>query len=38
VLLGSIDGKIAATPLAEVVQRRKALDMGLIELAHVLAQ
>jgi 6-phosphofructokinase 1 len=38
VLVGIIDGKVAATPLSEVVDRTKPLDMRLLELARVLAQ
>jgi 6-phosphofructokinase 1 len=38
VLMGSIDGRIVATPLADVAGRRKPLDMGLLELARTLAQ
>ena len=33
-----IKGEIAGTPLAEVVGRKKELDMGLLELAEVLAR
>ena len=38
VLVGIIDGKVGATPLVEVVDRVKPLDMRLLELARVLAQ
>jgi len=38
VLVGITDGKVAATPLSEVVDRTKPLDMRLLELARVLAQ
>jgi 6-phosphofructokinase 1 len=38
ILVGTIGGKVTATPLAEVSHRKKSLDMGLLELAHVLAQ
>jgi len=38
VLLGIVGGKVAATPLADVVGRTKPLDMSLLELARVLAQ
>jgi 6-phosphofructokinase 1 len=38
ILVGSIANVVTATPLAEVVNRRKPLDMRLLELAHVLAQ
>jgi 6-phosphofructokinase 1 len=38
VLLGIIAGKVTATPLADVVNRQKPLDMSLLELARVLAQ
>ena len=37
VLLGMIDGKVASTPLSEVVAATKPLDMRLLELAQVLA-
>jgi 6-phosphofructokinase 1 len=37
VLIGLLKGGIAATPLAEVVANNKALDLGLLELARVLA-
>jgi 6-phosphofructokinase 1 len=38
ILVGSIGNVVTTTPLAEVVNRRKPLDMRLLELAHVLAQ
>jgi 6-phosphofructokinase 1 len=38
VLLGSVGGQVIGTPLAEVVDRRKPLDTGLLELARALAQ
>lgn len=38
VLVGLLDGKIAATPLDEVVANRKTLDPGLLELAGILAK
>jgi 6-phosphofructokinase 1 len=38
VLVGSLDGRIAATPLSEVVANTKTLDQELIALAKVLAQ
>lgn len=38
VLVGSIDGRIAATPLAEVVDRKKPLDLSLLTLARALAK
>jgi 6-phosphofructokinase 1 len=38
VLCGLLKGETAATPLAEVVSCRKALDTSLLELARVLAQ
>lgn len=38
VLVGSIAGKIVTTPLAEVAGRRRGLEPGMLELAHVLAQ
>jgi len=38
VLIGLINGEIATTPLAEVVTKKKSLDLGLFELATILAQ
>jgi hypothetical protein len=38
VLVGMIDGKIAATPLGDVVHRTKPADTALLTLAHTLAQ
>jgi 6-phosphofructokinase 1 len=38
VLMGLLDGKIAATPLDEVVANRKSLDPSLLELAGILAK
>lgn len=38
VLLGTIGGKTAATPLSEVVVSKKQIDMNLFKLANVLAQ
>jgi 6-phosphofructokinase 1 len=38
VLVGLVKGEIAVTPLDEVVENRKQLDLGLIELARVLAK
>jgi 6-phosphofructokinase 1 len=38
VLVGSIGGKVVATPLAEVVGRKKHLDPDLLELARMLAR
>lgn len=38
VLVGQINGKVTATPLSEVVGRKKTLDPELIELARVLAK
>ena len=38
VLVGVIDGKVAGTPLADVVDRLKPLDMSLLDLARILAQ
>jgi len=37
-LLGIIDGKLTGTPLSDVVDRLKPLDMSLLELARTLAQ
>jgi 6-phosphofructokinase 1 len=38
VLMGMLKGEVAATPLSEVVGRRKTLDPNLLSLAEVLAQ
>ena len=38
VLMGLIEGKIAATPLGEVVANKNELDMHLLEMARVLAK
>ena len=38
ILVGLLKGKIAATPLTEVVSQAKPLDAGLFELAQVLAK
>jgi len=38
VLLGQIDGKVAATPLASIAGATKALDLDLYRLAYLLAQ
>jgi 6-phosphofructokinase 1 len=38
ILVGLIKGEIAATPLAEVAAKKKALDLNLLELAKVLAK
>jgi 6-phosphofructokinase 1 len=38
VLVGLLRGQIAATPLAEVVATKKPLDLGLFELARMLAK
>jgi len=38
VLMGFIQGEIAATPLAEVEAKKKELDLNLLELAKVLAK
>jgi 6-phosphofructokinase 1 len=38
VLIGLLDGKIAATPIDEVVANRKSLDPSLLELAGILAK
>lgn len=38
VLMGSIGGQICATALADVVGRRKPIDLSLLEFAHVLAR
>lgn len=37
-LVGSLRGEIAATPLSEVVSKTKPLDVGLLELARTLAR
>ena len=38
VLVGLLGGTIVPTPLAEVVAHRKRLDLGLLDLARVLAR
>lgn len=38
VLMGSIRGRVVATPLSEIAGRRKGLDPDLLELARILAQ
>jgi 6-phosphofructokinase 1 len=38
VLVGMINGKVATTPLGEVVGRKKPLDLHMLDLAHVLAR
>jgi 6-phosphofructokinase 1 len=38
VLVGHLNGKVAATPLSEVVANKKSLDLRLLELAQVLAR
>ncbi len=38
VLVGLIKGEIAATPLADIVGKRRELDLSLLKLADVLAQ
>jgi 6-phosphofructokinase 1 len=38
VLVGMIRGEVAATPLSDVANNRKPLDLRLLELAHVLAR
>jgi 6-phosphofructokinase 1 len=38
VLVGVVSGRIATTPLAEIVDKRKALDPALIKLAGILAR
>jgi 6-phosphofructokinase 1 len=38
VLVGWIDGKIAVTPLDEVVARKKVLDLSLLDLAGILSK
>ena len=37
-LLGIINGRVAATPLSEVVNAKKSMDMRLLDLAHILAK
>jgi len=37
ILMGLLRGEIAPTPLAEVATKKRSLDLGLLELAHVLA-
>ena len=38
VLMGWIDGKVAATPLDVVVAKKKTLDLSLLDLAGMLSQ
>jgi 6-phosphofructokinase 1 len=38
VLVGLIRGSVATTPLAEVVEKKKPLDLSLLHLAHVLSR
>ncbi|MEI6213010.1 MAG: ATP-dependent 6-phosphofructokinase [Desulfuromonadales bacterium] len=38
VLVGMINGSVATTPLAEIVNQKKTLDLRLLDLAHVLAR
>lgn len=38
ILIGNVNGKEVATPLKEVVSRKKELDLSLLELAKVLAE
>jgi 6-phosphofructokinase 1 len=38
VLVGLIHGQVTATPLGEVVNRTKPLDLGLLELARTLSR
>jgi 6-phosphofructokinase 1 len=38
VLLGMVKGEVATTPLQQVVEQAKPLDLRLLELAHVLAR
>jgi 6-phosphofructokinase 1 len=38
ILIGSIKGELTRTPLAEVVGKKKPLDLSLMELSHVLAK
>lgn len=38
VLAGQIDGKVTATPLAEVVSHHKELDLSLLDIAGVMAR
>jgi 6-phosphofructokinase 1 len=38
VLMGLIKGEIAATPLADIVGKKKQLDLSLLKLPDVLAQ
>ncbi|HIJ80714.1 MAG TPA: 6-phosphofructokinase, partial [Desulfuromonadales bacterium] len=37
-LVGMINGSVATTPLAEIVNQKKTLDLRLLDLAHVLAR
>lgn len=38
VLVGMINGKVATTTLREIVNLKKPLDLGLLDLAHILAK
>jgi 6-phosphofructokinase 1 len=38
ILVGPIKGEIAATPVADIVGKRKELDLSLLKLADALAQ
>jgi 6-phosphofructokinase 1 len=38
VLIGLINGEVATTPLADVATKKKSLDLGLFDLATILAQ
>jgi len=38
VLVGLLCGRIATTPLADIVDKKKALDPALVQLAGVLAR
>jgi 6-phosphofructokinase 1 len=38
ILVGLIEGKVAATPLRDVVAHKKKLDLNMLELARVLAE
>ena len=37
-LVGLVNGELAATPLEEVIRNKKQLDLGMIELARILAK
>ena len=38
VLVGLLNGEVKSTPLSEVVSRKKALDLKLMDVARILAR